>query len=364
MNRTMDIVQATRDYERWLGRHTRLIPAQLRWKHGLMRQSAFRFLRATFYRWAQVWPEICPKLITAPNVLAVGDLHVENFGTWRDAEGRLVWGINDFDEAAPQPYTIDLVRLLASALLAGKENLLAVNQAAMAGAVLEGYRDGLKESGRPFLLGDKNKRLLEMAQGDKRSPTLFWHKMDEFQRLKKIPKSAGRAIQALLPVPRLKLTFAHRVCGLGSLGLKRFVVLSNWHGGRLAREAKATALSATVWAGHADPALGSQYQRILDHAVRSPDPFVRVQGSWLVRRLSPDCSRIQLGDLPVKRDELRLLYSMGWETANIHLGTQKARRPVLSDLNKRRSGWLLDASRAMVQAVMSDWKQWRRASGS
>ena len=31
--------------------------------------------------------------------LSVGDLHVENFGTWRDSEGRLIWGINDFDEA-------------------------------------------------------------------------------------------------------------------------------------------------------------------------------------------------------------------------------------------------------------------------
>ena len=52
-------------------------------------------------------------------MLAVGDMHVENFGTWRDAEGRLVWGVNDFDEAAKMPYTIDLVRLAASAMLAG-----------------------------------------------------------------------------------------------------------------------------------------------------------------------------------------------------------------------------------------------------
>jgi uncharacterized protein (DUF2252 family) len=48
----------------------------------------------------QAWPEVCPDLAKAPKVLAVGDLHVENFGTWRDVEGRLVWGINDFDEAA------------------------------------------------------------------------------------------------------------------------------------------------------------------------------------------------------------------------------------------------------------------------
>src|SRR5260370_32652719 len=47
-------------------------------------------------------------------VLAVGDLHVENFGTWRDAEGRLTWGVNDFDEAYPLPYTIDLARLATS----------------------------------------------------------------------------------------------------------------------------------------------------------------------------------------------------------------------------------------------------------
>ena len=51
-------------------------------------------------------------------MLAVGDIHVENFGTWRDAEGRLVWGVNDFDEAARMPYAIDIVRLATSAVLA------------------------------------------------------------------------------------------------------------------------------------------------------------------------------------------------------------------------------------------------------
>ncbi len=56
----------------------------------------------------------------APQVLAVGDMHLENFGTWRDADGRLVWGVNDFDEAAVMPYPLDLVRLAASIRLAPK----------------------------------------------------------------------------------------------------------------------------------------------------------------------------------------------------------------------------------------------------
>ena len=79
-----------------------------------MKESVFAFLRATYYRWIQVWPEVCPQLVSAATVLAIGDLHVENFGTWRDIEGRLVWGINDFDEAYPLPYTNDLVRLASS----------------------------------------------------------------------------------------------------------------------------------------------------------------------------------------------------------------------------------------------------------
>ena len=52
------------------------------------------------------------------SVLSVGDLHLENFGTWRDADGRLVWGVNDFDEAAVMPYVLDLVRLVTSIQLA------------------------------------------------------------------------------------------------------------------------------------------------------------------------------------------------------------------------------------------------------
>ena len=118
----MEIKQASQVYEAWLGNRITLIPADLELKHQRMAESPFPFLQATFYRWIQRWPEVCPDLATAPVVLSVGDLHVENFGTWRDAEGRLIWGINDFDEAFPMPYTNDLVRLAASAILAIREN--------------------------------------------------------------------------------------------------------------------------------------------------------------------------------------------------------------------------------------------------
>ena len=101
MRRTITTV--TRQYETWLAKYTSLVKADLALKHVLMKRDAFSFLRATFYRWRQVWPDVCADVVTTPVLLAVGDLHIENFGTWRDGEGRLIWGINDFDEAYPSP---------------------------------------------------------------------------------------------------------------------------------------------------------------------------------------------------------------------------------------------------------------------
>ena len=112
------IEDATRAYEAWMGRYTPTVRADLALKHEHMRSDPFRFLRATFYRWQQGWPSICQTAVHAPAVLAVADLHIENFGTWRDQEGRLIWGVNDFDEACPLPYTNDLIRLVTSAFLA------------------------------------------------------------------------------------------------------------------------------------------------------------------------------------------------------------------------------------------------------
>src|SRR5213076_1613357 len=110
--------------------------------------------------------------------------------------------------------------------------------------------------------------------------------------------------------------------------------------------------SACVWAEEAGNAK-ILYQEALDTAVRSRDPFVRLQKRWIVRRLAPDCSRIELSALPKERDEIRLLEAMGWETANIHLGTAKS-RAILKDLRKRPHGWLYGAAGQMVDAMTAD----------
>lgn len=171
----MNILQATQAYEQWSARQVPCVPDDLRLKHAMMTQSVFSF-RATCYRWMQVWPEVCAELAGAPSLRVVGDLHVENFGTWRDSEGRLIWGINDFDEASVVPYTSDLVRLVVSAKLAGRAEHLAVKMDEACDAVLTGYLEGLRAGGRPFVLSEQHSWLREIATNSLRDPVKFWKK--------------------------------------------------------------------------------------------------------------------------------------------------------------------------------------------
>jgi hypothetical protein len=64
------VIAATIAYERWLHESVEVVEEDLRLKHTEMTLSPFRFLRATFYRWVQLWEEVCQDLSSAPRVLA------------------------------------------------------------------------------------------------------------------------------------------------------------------------------------------------------------------------------------------------------------------------------------------------------
>jgi hypothetical protein len=353
------IGEATEKYESWLEERIPVIRKDLDRKHELMRSGPFPFLRATFYRWAQTYPEVCPDLMTAPVVLGVGDLHVENFGTWRDIEGRLIWGINDFDEVCQLPYTADLVRLATSALLAVEAGHLHISAARASQAILSGYRACLSSGGQAFVLAEGHLALRHMAVERLKEPEKFWEKLESLAALRQPPpSSAAKALRRMLPERDLAYRVRHRVSGMGSLGRRRFFALVQWRGGYIAREAKELTESAWYFAHPTGGKAKVLYQKALDCAIRSQDPFVRLKGRWIVRRLAPDCSRIELTSLPTKNDARRLLHAMGWETANVHLGSIRASE-VLKDLKTRKQGWLNAAAVAMKKSTHEDWEQWR-----
>ena len=174
------------------------------------------------------------------------------------------------------------------------------------------------------------------------------------------PESATKALRRLMPERGLKYRVVHRVAGLGSLGRQRYVALAQWRGGSIAREAKELTDSAWLFA-HSSRKSGILYQEALDRSVRCPDPFVEVRDRWLVRRLAPDCSRIELYTLPAKHDAGRLLHAMGFETANVHLGSREA-NVMTADLNERKATWLFKAATAMVASVRADWEEWKKGA--
>ena len=350
-------VEATSRYEAWLGGQLTLVPPDLALKHDRMAASAFMFLRATFYRWMQLWPLVCPELADAKSVLAVGDLHTENFGTWRDVEGRLIWGCNDFDEAYELPYALDLVRLAASGLLGAEEGVIAIKPEEVCACILAGYRKGLKSGPRPYVLGEKYDWLRELALEDLRDPHHFAEKMRALRKpAYPVSPKLKQAIVSLMPPDAERFSYRHRVAGLGSLGRPRVVALGSYYGSLVVREAKALAPSAAYWANGCEGTTRLLYDDIIDGAERCPDPFVKLKGRWIVRRLAADASSIDIDRLP-KGKEKKLLTAMGRETANVHLGS--ASKSILKDLDARPDGWLERAARAMVAATLEDWQAWK-----
>jgi hypothetical protein len=351
------IIMATIDYEHWLHKRIDVVEPDLQLKHKEMEGSPFAFLRATFYRWVSLWLEVCPDLAEAPRVLAVGDLHVENFGTWRDTEGRLVWGVNDVDEAARMPYALDLVRLVTSAILAKRENGLAIDASSAATAVLEDYSESLEAGGKPFILEESHPSLREMAMGAEREPTQFWSKLTKLPSATP-PKGIQRLLQRSFPDEAKDIAFSHRIAGVGSLGRPRYVATAQYNGGLAAREAKAWLPSAWGWA-KGRPKEHAYSIRLLKHSVRQPDPYYVVKDGWVIRRLGPHCGRIELAQFPKRRDERLILRAMGRETANLHLATPDQRTSLLHDLSKRKPGWLINAAHAMSKATEQDWDRFR-----
>ena len=206
----------------------------LKKKHRKMSAGAFPFLRATFYRWVERWPEVCPRLAERDEdvLLAVGDLHVENFGVWRDSRQRLVWGINDFDEACELPFTSDLVRLAASVLLAAEAADLDVSADRVCALLLEGYRAGLRAEGKPILLSDgRHPALVKLTRDTQEDPKTFWKKkLDPNDNPKidagELPKGLEHMFRASFR-PGADLAFREQKSpgGLGSLGRRRFTAV-------------------------------------------------------------------------------------------------------------------------------------------
>jgi len=119
------------------------IPELVPVRHGRMLVSPF-----TFYRGAAL--PMAADLATVPSpgfrAQLCGDAHLSNFGAFGSPERRLVFDVNDFDETLPGPFEWDVKRLVASLVVAGRDNgFAAADTRRVAVAAGARYRKAMRE---------------------------------------------------------------------------------------------------------------------------------------------------------------------------------------------------------------------------
>ena len=368
-----DIVQSTAEFESWLRTQISLRDDHLRAKHEKMAEQLFEFFRATFYRWCERWNDACTEWARAEQVVAIGDLHIANFGSWRDGRGRLIWGINDYDETATLSFAIDLVRLAASAEIDSEiipDCELTLSE--ICEAIRDGYLAGLEGGGEPFVLERRHAWLLRMVRTFLKEPKFFWKAWltDKTQPVaeEKLPRQLATLLREALP-SGAKVEFREMkpgvTKGLGSLGHDRFFSYTEHQGGPIAAEGKSVALSAAVWAnGQGKGEL--QIEKLLRPEARPFSPGTMIRNGWLIRPLMSDCGRIDLSLLNVAEDPTavnldqdRLLTAMGFEIASLHLLSAPPDR-LEKAISEFRVPTFRKTTETMIDLLRTDYKAWRK----
>jgi uncharacterized protein (DUF2252 family) len=111
-------------------------------RHGRMLVSPFTFFRGAA---ATMAADLAATPTSGLHAQLCGDAHLENFGGFAAPDRHLVFDVNDFDETLPGPWEWDLKRLTASCAVAGREMGLdaADRETAVLTAVSE-YRSAMR----------------------------------------------------------------------------------------------------------------------------------------------------------------------------------------------------------------------------
>ena len=112
-------------------------------RYGRMSASPFTFYRGTASIMAA---DLAPTPSTGIKAQLCGDAHLSNFGLFGASDRSLLFDVNDFDETLPGPWEWDLKRLVASFVLAAREDdWNASTQRSMAQSAAAAYRQAMRK---------------------------------------------------------------------------------------------------------------------------------------------------------------------------------------------------------------------------
>jgi len=346
-------------------------PAAFQVKFRKMAGSAFAFYRGTaslFYADLDGEKESGPFLDERTSRVWIhGDLHAENFGTYMDAKGRLVFNVNDFDEAFVGPFTWDVKRFAASVALLGYSKALSDSQITdLVRTYAHAYRErihalatGAKDEDVPSLTLDTAEGPVLAALHAARANTRFglldtMTEIRDFERRfspgggtieldaatrSKVLEAFERYLHTLPPgmhfrpdAYRVKDVVGRRGIGIGSAGLPSFNVLLEGHSDALEndlviylKQAQTPAVSRHI----TDPEIRDYFQHEGHRTVISQRALQANSDPWLgwteldgagqlVAEVSPYAVDLDWSDLDSPDEIAHVVTDLGRATAAMH----------------------------------------------
>jgi uncharacterized protein (DUF2252 family) len=374
---------------------------RLQRKYDKMRSSPFAFFRGSCHLFFAQLPR-GGIFKSAPAVWSCGDLHVENFGSYKGDNRLVFFDINDFDESALSPASWDLLRFVTSVRLGAKgiglrgrvvHQLCAVFLQSYCAALVQGKAYWLERDTSQGLIGD----LLQGLRNRERSTLLAERttlkgkkrsiKIDQLRALAATDAQRKRVLHFMKDFAKTQakpefykvIDVARRIAGNGSLGLQRYVILVRGKGGPdghyLLDLKQAVPSSLTAHLKTAQPHWASDAQRIVSLQQRLQAvsvaflQAVTLDGQpYVLRDLQPSEDRISWDKARHSKGDIEdLIRTMGQLTAWSHLrasGRQGA--ATADDLIDfaQRTKWqdkLLAHSEAMAKLVERDAAQFNAA---
>lgn len=320
-------------------------------KYDRMAEGVFRFFRATSHLFFE---DLKAHFSTqdSTRVWGCGDLHLQNFGTYK-ADNRLVYfDLNDFDDAQLMPVTWELARMLVSIHLAAEE--LALNKRecdSLTAAFLDSYTQTLS-LGKPIDIERRTakgmlKDFIENLESRKRKQFIKSRTTEtkktlqlkiDHDKVLPIAPDKRQVVEQLVntwlkqhPNPFFKriLDVAIRVTGGASLGLERYVLLvENQKEKRYLldfKEARASTLATLnplpqpTWSAEADRIVAVQ-SRVNNALPTLLNVVLDADKSFVLKELQPEQDKFDYNYWDGELDSLEeLVRVMAQITASGHL---------------------------------------------
>ncbi len=382
-------------------------PERLAMKYAKMAQSPFIFLRGACHLFYDSLPD-SSLFRDAPLAWCCGDMHFENFGSYKGDNGLVYFDINDYDEAALAPATWDMIRLLTSIQCGADEiNATQAEALAVSRSCLDAYRAALS-NGKPLWVERETSvglvnSLLTTLQNRDRAAFLDRRTISKNHRrslivdgVKALPASEIQKdlvtrfmndYASTQPDPKFfeVLDIGCRIAGTGSLGVERFVVLVEGKGSPDGnylldiKEAKPSALMPHLsrlgikqpnWPDEASRVVAVQNRmQAVNHGFLHT---VKLGGlPCILKRLQPSEDRVSIGEWGKKLDRLKdVVATMGRLVAWDELRASGRAGAATADeliAFAQRGDWvagMLDASTQMTQTTRQQWQAFIQAQNN